>query len=153
VTVWGNTPPVVLPTGELDFSAFADLRDRIYTYQAKFDYASPGIQHIRFLCPAMMEARVRQQLELACLQAYRALRCRDYARIDLRLRDGQPCVIDINANPDLNSGSVVVMAAQAAGMLYDDMVTQIVRFAAERWLRARGPASISQSTDRMARMR
>jgi D-alanine-D-alanine ligase len=151
VTVWGNTPPAVLPAGELDFSAFVDPRDRIYTYQAKFDYAAPDTQHVRFLCPAMLEVGARQQLELACLQAYRALRCRDYARIDLRLRDGQPCVIDINANPDINSGSVLVMAAQAAGMLYDDMVTQIVRFAAERWLQTRRLVGISSATDRMTR--
>ena len=139
MTVWGNYPPTVLPAGELDFSEFSDPRDHIYTYESKFDYDSPGMNKIHWLCPAMLEVKERRQLNLACLQAYRALRCRDYARLDIRLRHGQPYVVDVNANPDINSGSIVVMAAQAAGMTYKDMVAQIVRFAAERWVRTRRP--------------
>jgi len=46
---------------------------------------------------------------------------------------GQVYVIDVNANADINSESIVLMAAEAAGLNYNSMVTQIVRFAAERW--------------------
>jgi D-alanine-D-alanine ligase len=149
MTVWGNYPPTVLPAGELDFSAFPNPRDRIYTYESKFDYDSPGMNRIHWLCPAMLEVQARRHIKQACLQAYRALRCRDYARLDIRLRDGQPYVVDVNANPDINSGSIVVMAAQAAGMIYDDMVAQIVRFAAERWVRGRRRAkSIKRTQER-----
>lgn len=133
VLVWGNTPPTVLPAVQLEYGHAADWHDRLYTYEAKFDEYSAAMKKIRFLCPAMMEPRTRLSIESATLQAYRTLGCRDYARIDVRVREGQAYVIDVNANPDISSFSVAVMAAEAAGYHYDQMVTQIVRFAAERW--------------------
>ncbi len=133
VLVWGNTPPTILPAVQLEYGHAADWHDRLYTYEAKFDEHSAAMQQIRFLCPAMMEPRTRRSIEAATLQAYRTLCCRDYARVDVRVRDGQAYVIDVNPNPDISSFSMSVMAAEAAGFNYNQMVTQIVRFAAERW--------------------
>jgi D-alanine-D-alanine ligase len=140
VTVWGNTPPEVLPAVQIEYSEAGDVRDQIYTYAAKFDEQSAAMKRLRFLCPAMLENQTRAAIRSNSLRAYQVLQCRDYARIDLRVRDGQAYVIDVNANADINSESIVLMAVEAAGMNYNKMVTEIVRFAAERW--AAAPRSI-----------
>lgn len=150
VAVWGNTPPTVLPAVQLAYNHLADWRDRIYTYEAKFDEHSAAMAQIRFLCPAMLEPRTRRSIKFAALQASRTLRCRDYARLDLRVRNGQAYVVDVNANPDISSFSVTAMAAQAAGMDYTEMVTQIVRFAGERWARTRRPIRLPTPQHRWA---
>jgi hypothetical protein len=60
------------------------------------------------------------------------------------LRGDQPYVVDVNPNPDINSESMTTMAAEAAGMKYDDMVAQIASFAADRKRRAGSPAFLSE---------
>jgi hypothetical protein len=64
------------------------------------------------------------------------------------VRDGQAYVIDVNANADINSESIVLMAVEAAGMNYNEMVSQIVRFAAERW--AAQPRSVLAAQPQLA---
>ena len=147
VTVLGNSPPEVLPEVQVEYSNFANWRDRIYTYEAKFDLRSTALQQIRFLCPAMLEVSTHQAIQRAALRAYAALRCRDYARIDLRLRAGRPYIIDINPNADINSESMVLMAIEAAGLNYNDMVGQLVGFAAERWRPESALATVPWAAD------
>ena len=53
------------------------------------------------------------------LDAYRAMRARDYGRVDLRLADtGDIYVIEVNANCYLEQTSEFATAAAAAGLDY-----------------------------------
>jgi D-alanine-D-alanine ligase and related ATP-grasp enzymes len=68
-------------------------------------------------------------------QAFRALDCRDYARIDFRLnREGQPYVLEINALPNLmpKTSSYAVMARKA-GLTFSDLIRTIVFTAQMRY--------------------
>src|SRR5512139_180559 len=106
VTVWGNRTPEVLPPVELDYAAFEDIHNQIYHYDAKFGPdATPGGPEIDYLCPAIVDAPTWQLLQSVCLTAYRATRCRDFARMDIRLHAGIPYVLDVNPNPDIYCGS------------------------------------------------
>lgn len=136
VTVWGNTLTVALPAVEIVYDSIADPRDQVMTYDLKFDMNAVFEQRLRFICPPMLTVTARRRLKAACIQAYRALRNRDYARLDVRMRGEQPYVIDVNPNPDINSESMMTMAAQAEGLTHAEMIMQIVDFAAERGLRA-----------------
>lgn len=131
VTIWGNNPPSVLPPVELEFSAFNDLRDRIFTYNAKFFVNED--ECVNFLFPAMLEVQNLWDIQSACMKVYRVFGCRDCARIDMRLCEGRVYLLDVNPNPDLNFGSSVDLAAYAAGIEYDKMLTRIISFAFERW--------------------
>jgi D-alanine-D-alanine ligase len=64
--------------------------------------------------------------------AYRALRLRDYGRIDIRLRDGVPYVVDVNANCDITIDGGFAKTARVAGYDYGQMASRIVRWAAHR---------------------
>ena len=67
------------------------------------------------------------------LNAYRALRVRDYGRIDLRFTEtGEIYVIEVNANCYLEEASEFAMAAAAAGWKYPDLINRIAELAVER---------------------
>ena len=64
---------------------------------------------------------LRARLQKVSLDAYRALRVRDYGRVDLRLTDtGEIYVIEVNANCYLEQESEFATAAAAAGLDYPD---------------------------------
>jgi D-alanine-D-alanine ligase len=61
------------------------------------------------------------------------MRCRDYARVDLRMRNDRVYVVDVNPNPDINSESLFVVAANVVGLSYEEVIARITEFAVERW--------------------
>jgi D-alanine-D-alanine ligase len=132
VTVMGNQTPATLPAVEVVFWDQIAPGKQIYSYDMKFSPDVWSSHGVRFICPSMMTVEARQRLQTVCLQAYRAVRGRDYARFDVRLRDDQPYVVDVNPNPDINSESAVMMSAQSAGLTYTDLVVRLAELAAER---------------------
>jgi D-alanine-D-alanine ligase len=132
VTVFGNETADPLPAVEVVFRDQTEPGKQIYSYDMKFSpdvWSSHGVQ---FICPPMLTVEARQRLQVACLQAYRAVRGRDYARFDVRLRDDHPYVVDVNPNPDINSESAVTMSAQLAGLTYTELIVRLADLAAER---------------------
>jgi D-alanine-D-alanine ligase len=133
VAVWGNGTPEALPPVEYDYSNFGDIRDRLYTYESKFDQTSRGFKEIKTPCPAPADRPDWQaRLMEVAVKAYRALGLRDYGRIDLRMLGDEPQILDANANPDLDVTSVLPISARALGLSYGGMVDRILGFAAER---------------------
>jgi D-alanine-D-alanine ligase len=132
VTLLGNGDIKMLPPAEMDFSAFDNVRDRLCTFDSKFTPGSVHYEHIDLRVPALLDERQHLSLKQTALRAYRVLGCRDYARIDLRLRNGTFYVLDINPNPDFSADTSLVYAAEAAGLSYGAIGSQVVNFAAER---------------------
>lgn len=132
VAVWGNGRPRVLPLAEMDFSAFGDVHDRLCTYESKWDPESLPYRLICTLCPAPVDDGLRASIEAVAVAAYRALRCRDYGRMDIRVRDGVSYVLDVNPNPDICDDGSFALAAEVAGFSYADVASHIVALAARR---------------------
>jgi D-alanine-D-alanine ligase len=132
VTLLGNGEIKMLPPAEMDFSAFDDVRDRLCTFDSKFTPGSVHYEHIDMRVPALLDKRQYSSLKQTALRAYRVVGCRDYARIDLRLRNGTFYVLDINPNPDFSTDTSLVYAAEAAGLSYGAIGSQVANFAAER---------------------
>ena len=132
VSVWGNGAVQMLPPVEMDFAALDDVRDRVCSYDSKFCPASRHYEEIEMRLPAPLTAAERASLEQAVLKTYRALGCRDYARLDIRLRDGVFYVLDVNPNPDIGAEASMAYAAAAAGYSYGAMASQLVSLAALR---------------------
>ncbi len=132
VTLWGNGTIEMLPPAEMDFSDFADVRDRICSYDSKFSPESESYRRIRSLIPAPLTADQYRELEATCIATYRAVGCRDYARLDVRLRDGVFHVLDINPNADVSKDTSFSCAARIAGYSYGALGSRIVRLAARR---------------------
>ena len=141
VSLWGNGTIDMLPPAEMDFSQFKDVHDRLCTYEAKFVPGSESYEGIKTLLPALLGADDLRTLKRVCQAAYRAIGCRDYGRIDLRIRDGVFYVLDVNPNADISADASLACAAELAVYSYGEMGSRIVRLAANRhpaWSRRAG---------------
>jgi D-alanine-D-alanine ligase len=132
VPLWGNGSIEMLPPVEMDFSAISSVRDRLCTYEAKFDTDSAACRRIKSRIPARLDAAEREALEASCRLAYRLGGCRDYGRIDVRQRDGRMYVLDVNPNADLSADASVALAARKAGFCYGAMGSRLVEWAQNR---------------------
>jgi D-alanine-D-alanine ligase len=130
--IWGNGELAMLPLGAIDYSAFADYHDRLCTYDAKWNPESEAYRLTGVECPAEVDAPLKRRIEKAAFAAYRALKLRDYGRIDMRVRNGVPYVLDVNANPDITMEGGFARSARAAGYDYGRMTARILSLAAQR---------------------
>ncbi len=100
--------------------------DGNYDYQNKY-----FTDDTKYLCPAPIDADLTKQIQTMCVEAYRAVGCEGWARIDVlvRARDNKPFLIEINTSPGMTGHSLVPMAARAAGMSYEDVCVEILKTA------------------------
>jgi D-alanine-D-alanine ligase len=132
VGVLGNGEPVAFPPIEMDFGGLPDGAPRVLDGKAKWQEDSPEYRGTR---PVLAELPddLRARLQEVSLAAYRALKVRDYGRVDLRLTDaGDIYVIEVNANCYLEASGEFARAAGAAGIDYDALISQIAGLAADR---------------------
>ena len=127
----------VLPVVEVDFDALPGGAERIYSYEAKWLWDRPEDPLEIFRCPAPLSRGLARQIEETVLAAYHALRCRDWARIDIRLdARGVPHILEVNplpgVLPDPAMNSCFPKAARAAGMDYGSMIRGVLRAGAVR---------------------
>ncbi|MGQ9843661.1 MAG: D-alanine--D-alanine ligase family protein [Spirochaetota bacterium] len=132
VTLWGNGVIHALPPAEMDFSAFSNIKDRVCTYNSKFTLGSDHYEKIVCEVPASLDDIQLELLNNTAIQAYKALGCRDYARLDVRLKDDVFYILDINPNPDFSPDTSTVYAAQSAGLSYGALASCIVNLATLR---------------------
>ena len=133
VAVWGNERPEALPSSEIVFAPFSDMRDRLHTRQWKIERESRGYREIEMPCPAPVDRPDwRARAEQIAVDAYRVIGLRDYGRFDMRMLGDEPQILDVNPNPELDPESVVLAGAKARGMTYGQMASRIVQLASER---------------------
>lgn len=132
VGVLGNGEPVVFPPIEVDFTGFPEGAPKIMGAKAKFDVNSPEYKGTKSVL-ADIPDELRAKLQRAALQAYRALRVKDYGRVDMRLTDtGEIYVLEVNASCYLERTSEFATAAAAAGLEYTQLIGRIVELAEAR---------------------
>lgn len=133
VGILGNQNPQALPPIEVDFSGLPEGAPRVLDSKAKWDDRSKEYKGTKSVI-AQIPDELRARLQKVSLDAYRALRVRDYGRVDLRVTDtGEIYVLEVNASCYLERSSELAMAAEAAGIEYTELVGKIVDFARERY--------------------
>jgi D-alanine-D-alanine ligase len=140
VGVLGNVNARALPVIELDFSGFPAGVPRIASWAAKWgdDGAGGGEQYAgtRSVFPADIAPEVTERMQQVAVDAFHALRLRDYARIDLRVTaSGEIFVIEVNPNCYLERESEFARAAAADGLSYDALIARILELALARYSR------------------
>jgi D-alanine-D-alanine ligase len=132
VSLWGNGRVEMLPPAEMDFSGFPAVRDRLCTFDSKFVPGSRHYEGIQTLLPAPLSADELAEMEAVCRKTYQVIGCRDYGRLDLRVRDGVYYILDANPNADISCDASLACAAEVAGFSYGDVGSRILRLAARR---------------------
>jgi D-alanine-D-alanine ligase len=154
VAVWGNGRTQALPVAEMDFSAFSEVRDRLCTYEAKFDPESRHYKEIGLRLPAALTKAEQRKIERVAIAAHRAMGARDYSRSDIRMRDGEFYVLESNPNPDICDDASMACSADAMGWEYGEMLSRLVNMAAVRhpiWQKADEMAGATESVGVRAR--
>ena len=132
VGVLGNGLLQVLPPGEIIYSGFNDIHDRLCTYESNFDKTCLAY---RLTAPNMACDLSRTELRALndlVARAYRATACRDFARMDIRLRDGIFYVLDVNPNAAIGPETSLVLGAGIMGYSYGQFGSLLVNLAAQR---------------------
>jgi D-alanine-D-alanine ligase len=86
-------------------------------------------------CPAELSSDKQAEIRKLVLQTFRAIGCRDYARVDVRMdRAGKPYVLEVNALPNLmpKTSSYAIMALKT-GLTFREMIRSILRTAVARY--------------------
>jgi D-alanine-D-alanine ligase len=97
-----------------------------YDYQNKY-----FTDDTKYLCPAPIDPVLTAEIQEMCVQAYRAVNCEGWARIDVIVRehDQKPFLIEINTSPGMTGHSLVPMAAKAVGMSYEQICLEVLKTA------------------------
>src|SRR5437773_2733322 len=123
----------VLPLVELDLSKLPEGTPKIASRDVKFERQSRAYKLTKSKIAEDLDEATVQKLSETALAAYRAVKLRDYGRIDMRLTpEGEVYVIEANPNPWLSSKHEFAMAAKKSGRTYTQLIGEIVELALER---------------------
>ncbi len=86
------------------------------------------------ICPASVDEELRQELESLAVKAFRAMECRDWCRVEIRLnRNGVPHILELNPIAGLDPSYWFPKSARAAGMSYEELINRILYYALKRY--------------------
>lgn len=136
--------PQILPVVELDFGKWRAGQPQVSDREVKF--APETEDSPRLVIAQDLPEGVRAQLERAALATFRALKLKDYARVDFRVsRTGQIYVLEANPNPYLDREGELAMSAREAGLSYPQLIERILTSAAARYRLFPRPVEIGRS--------
>ena len=122
-----------LPLVELDLSKLPKGVPRIASQDVKFERETEAYKLTKSAIAEDLDEETEARLTETAIKAYRAVKLRDYGRIDMRLSSkGDVYVIEANPNPWLSSGQEFAMAAKKSGLSYTQMIGEIVELAMAR---------------------
>ena len=97
-----------------------------FTYEAKYQGASEEI------CPARIPGPMAEKAQQLALRAHQVLGCEGFSRVDLFLCGTDVIVLEVNTIPGLTEGSLIPLAARAAGIEYADLLDRMIGAALRR---------------------
>lgn len=93
-----------------------------YDYTAKYES-----DDTRYFCPCGLTKAVEERLQALSLQAYKALDCSGWGRVDFILdQDGKAWFLEANTTPGMTGHSLVPQAAAQIGIGFDELVWRIL---------------------------
>lgn len=117
----------VMPPAEMNFN-YPDGMPKIMDYKAKWAEETPEYENtMRTFDLPLSDQGLVERLQQVARQCWTLFHLRGYARVDFRVdENGQPFVLEINANPCLTVGSGFPVACEKSGLSYVEMVQRIL---------------------------
>jgi D-alanine-D-alanine ligase len=129
-----------LPFGEIMFKENGPNFWPIVTYEAKWKPGSRDYEATPAHYPAKINPKLAGRIGDLAKRAYRLLGCRDYARVDFRLRlNGKPYILEVNPNPDFSPNAGFTGGLKCAGITHAQFTVDLVKRAL-----ARGRQTVNQ---------
>ena len=124
--VIGNDTPKASFPGEIIMVKDYDF----YTYTAKY----LDEDAIKIQLPAALDEGTTEKIRQISIDAYKTLRCEDYARVDLFLTEsGRVIVNEINTIPGFTNVSMFPMMWQHMGLTYTELITKLINLCLSRY--------------------
>jgi len=97
-----------------------------FNYEARYE-----IGRTRYACPAELEPAAAEAVADVALRTWTALGCAGFARVDVMLDAAAagPQVLEVNTVPGLTDTSLLPMAAEAAGIGFEQFVARALGLA------------------------
>ncbi|GMR14925.1 MAG: D-alanine--D-alanine ligase [Gammaproteobacteria bacterium] len=93
-----------------------------YDYTAKYE-----ADDTQYFCPGGVPQDVEKRLQVLSLEAFRALDCSGWGRVDFILdENGKAWFLEVNTTPGMTSHSLVPQAAVQIGIGFDELVWRIL---------------------------
>ena len=128
VGIIGNSPPRVL--GMMRILPKRRNGYFVYSLEVKRNY----LDLVEYECPARFEREVLQNLEVSSLNAFKALGCRDFARLDFRVSPkGVPYFLEANPLPGLGTHSDLVIMAKEMRWTHKELIAGVLNTALKRY--------------------
>ena len=124
VAVLGNHRPEASVPGEIVPC------NEFYDYRAKYLDGKSEL-----IIPAPLPPQLAQRVRQMAIQAFLALECAGFARVDFFVRrdDGEVLVNEINTIPGFTPISMYPKLWEATGVSYAQLVDRLIQLAIERW--------------------
>lgn len=101
---------------------------KLETHHSFYDYNAKYIaEDTRYLCPCGLSAEKERELKQLALNAFSALGCRGWGRVDV-MADAQQnfYLLEVNTAPGMTSHSLVPMAAKAVNLSFTELVLTVL---------------------------
>ena len=97
-----------------------------YDFEARYE-----IGRTAFACPAELDPACTRRAQELALRVYELFGCYGFARVDLMLEEstGELYVLEANVIPGLTETSLLPLAAEAAGIGFDELVDRVLGLA------------------------
>lgn len=128
VAMIGNEEIEILPILQVKINGSIDLGNKFYVY----DYVYSN--ELQYVCPAITDGMLKNKLKDLALRTYRALECKDFGRVDIRVDEqSNPYVLEINPLPSLSKADAYGVVGKYWGVDYSEMIKRILNAALERY--------------------
>jgi D-alanine-D-alanine ligase len=98
-------------------------KDGVYDYSARYTAGAT-----EYYVPARLDAGVAATVRDACREAIDALGIRGVGRVDVLVTsEGAPSILEANVSPGMTETSLLPMAAQAAGISFEQLCDHIIQ--------------------------
>ena len=127
VGITGNKPPEIV--GVMRILPKNKTEHFVYSLEIKRDYEAL----VDYECPARIKPETIKNIEDISLRIFRKLGCRDFARVDFRVKaDGTPYFIEINPLPGLGTYSDLIIMAIKMGWTHHGLIGAVLDAALKR---------------------
>jgi D-alanine-D-alanine ligase len=121
VGVIGNGDEIeVMPPVQIAIEGELDLKEKIYIF--RFVEST----EVEYVCPARISADLEGKIKNMALKCYKAVECRDFGRIDIRVDENNtPYFLECNPLPSLAINDIWPIVARCKGLSYNEMLQKI----------------------------
>jgi len=128
VGVIGNSPAKLV--GMMSIIPKKKEKHFVYSVEVKRDY----VNLVDYESPPKLPQKVLEKLEQFSIKSFKILGCRDFSRVDFRLRrNGVPYFIEINPLPGLGTYSDLIIMGIKMGWTHEGFIGTVLDTAIERY--------------------